>query len=61
MEYKETSVEKKIKLCCKEYQPPLIEVLEVVVEQGFASTSIPSTPPSSAPEAGGTGGDLPWG
>lgn len=58
MEYLEASVEKKIKWHSKEYQSPLIEVLEVVVEQGFASTS---TPPSSAPEAGGTGGDLPWG
>lgn len=44
------SVENVISTCAYEYQSPKMEVMEVVVEQGFAATG-----------TDGTGSDFPWG
>lgn len=55
--------ESAVNVISKEYQSPKVEMLEIVVEQGFGSSYTPSTPstPSVVPGTDGTGGDLPWG
>ncbi|MBQ8771172.1 MAG: hypothetical protein IJZ60_08480 [Bacteroides sp.] len=57
------SAENVISACGKEYQSPIVEMLEIVVEQGYGSSYTPSNPstPSVTPGTDGTGGDLPWG
>ena len=56
-------VENVISACGKEYQSPIEEMSEIVVEQGYGSSYTPSNPstPSVTPGTDGTGGDLPWG